>query len=305
LTYAVFSLVGGGASTGETAALEATRERIEDLKEDIDDAGLSAAERDAMSREIAELEAQRGALEAAARDPAPTAGILSFRDLQRAALDAKQRELESLGLELEATSLPADRRLAITQQMATLEAERTVLDALARGDWELLEELDEDAIAARDGAAPTARERGAPEGALERGARELQSNPNLMWYKLKSNAYKYPWLLVPLSIPFMWLLFFWRRDIHLYDHAVFVTYSISFMLLLLVVAVLAQLVGVSSALVGQIYVVAALVHMYRQLRGAYLLSVPGTLLRLLLLLFAQLIVLTLFASLLFVIGALE
>ena len=57
------------------------------------------------------------------------------------------------------------------------------------------------------------------------------TNPDLAIYKAQSSAYKYSWLLIPLSVPFMWLLFPFSRRFHLYDHIVFVTYSLCFMLL--------------------------------------------------------------------------
>ena len=59
------------------------------------------------------------------------------------------------------------------------------------------------------------------------------ANPALILYKLQANAYKFAWALIPLSLPFMWLLYPFSRRFHTYDHFVFVTYSISFMLLLL------------------------------------------------------------------------
>ena len=57
-----------------------------------------------------------------------------------------------------------------------------------------------------------------------------------MAYKLKTNAYKFSWLLIPLSVPFVWLLFPFSRRFRLYDHTVFVTYSLCFMSLLVVPA---------------------------------------------------------------------
>ena len=96
-----------------------------------------------------------------------------------------------------------------------------------------------------------------------------RENPALLVYKLQSSAYKYSWLLIPLSVPFLWLLFPFSRRFHLYDHTVFVTYSLSFMLLLLGAASLAVLGGgVGGALVGALLLYAPF-HIYRQLREAY------------------------------------
>src|SRR6478735_6443694 len=74
-----------------------------------------------------------------------------------------------------------------------------------------------------------------------------KQNPGLMAYKLQSNSYKFSWLLIPLSVPFVWLLFAWRRSFGPYDHAVFVTYSLSFMTLFYVALVLLGAIGVGAA----------------------------------------------------------
>ena len=102
-------------------------------------------------------------------------------------------------------------------------------------------------------------------------------NPDLLFYKLKTNAYKFSWMLIPLSVPFLWLLFPFSRRFRLYDHTVFVTYSLSFMTLLVVAAVLIGLAGLP-----QIAGFAMLIppfHIYRQLKGTYGLSRGGALIR--------------------------
>ncbi len=135
--------------------------------------------------------------------------------------------------------------------------------------------------------------------------RELNENPGLMAYKIKTNGYKFSWFLVPLSIPFMWPLFFWRRNVRAYDHAVFVTYSISFMMLLLIFVSLLGLVGVGSGFLALIMMFVPPVHIYKQLRYTYGLSRLGAFVRMFLLLFAALIVLSIYTSLLVFIGALD
>ena len=67
---------------------------------------------------------------------------------------------------------------------------------------------------------------------LNKAAETAKKNPQLLFYKMQSNAYKYSWALIPISVPFVWLLFFWRRRFKMFDHAVFVTYSLTFMMLL-------------------------------------------------------------------------
>ena len=117
--------------------------------------------------------------------------------------------------------------------------------------------------------------RGTGIGWLDRALVKASENPSLLVYKLQANAYKFSWVLIPISAPLLWLLFFWKRRYGLYDHVVFVTYSLCFLTLLLV------LLAVSQPLfhVGDEAVLAVLVlqplHMYRQLRGAYTLSFFG------------------------------
>ena len=107
---------------------------------------------------------------------------------------------------------------------------------------------------------------------LDRGIAKWRENPGLMAYKLQSNSYKFSWLLIPLSVPFVWLLFAWRRKFGAYDHAVFVTYSLSFMTLFYVVLVLLGGIGVGAGTLMLLGTVVPLVHIYKQVKGAYGLS---------------------------------
>ena len=56
--------------------------------------------------------------------------------------------------------------------------------------------------------------------------RKAKREPGPVLYKLKSNSYKWSWAIIPLSVPFVWLLFPFSRRFRLYDHTVFVTYSL-------------------------------------------------------------------------------
>jgi hypothetical protein len=104
---------------------------------------------------------------------------------------------------------------------------------------------------------------------LDKGIAKANANPGLLIYKLQSSAYKFSWALIPLSLPFVWLLFLWRRGFHMYDHAMFVTYSLSFMTLLVIALSIAGAAGLSSEVIAPIAVFAPPLHMYKQLRGAY------------------------------------
>ena len=85
--------------------------------------------------------------------------------------------------------------------------------------------------------------------------------------KIQEAASKYSWLLIPISVPFLWLLFPFRRRHNLYDHTVFVTYSLSFMMMLVIAAGLLVATG-WPALAALLFFVPPF-HMYRHLKGAY------------------------------------
>ncbi len=104
---------------------------------------------------------------------------------------------------------------------------------------------------------------------LDKGIAKARTNPSLMLYKLMTNSYKFSWLLIPLSLPFVWLLFAWKRNFGLYDHAIFVTYSIAFMSLLFIVLMILGGFGVSATLLGLAATVIPLWHLQRQLKRAY------------------------------------
>lgn len=100
---------------------------------------------------------------------------------------------------------------------------------------------------------------------------QAAANKELTFYKLKSAGSKFSFLLVPITLPFLWLLFCRRRDITMYDHAVFALYSLSFMSLMFSLAFVLRFAGLTSLAVGIVFLVPPL-HMYLQLRGTYTLS---------------------------------
>ena len=128
---------------------------------------------------------------------------------------------------------------------------------------------------------------------LDAGIARVKANPELALYKIESHAYKYSWALIPISVPFMWLLFPFSRRFKLYDHTVFVTYSLSFMTLLCVAVLVAATLGWDSA--AALLVLLPPVHMYLQLRGAYGCSRLGALLRMVGVLVIAAIALSIFA----------
>jgi hypothetical protein len=131
--------------------------------------------------------------------------------------------------------------------------------------------------------------------AIDRAIHSFKENPALALYKLRSNAYKYAWALIPLSVPMVWLLFPFSRRFGLYDHTVFVTYSLCFMMLLVTVLTLGGRFGVPGvALAATVLPVS---HMYRQVKEAYQLSRFGAIWRTSALMMIALFALTLFMML--------
>lgn len=103
-------------------------------------------------------------------------------------------------------------------------------------------------------------------------------NPELLLYKLQNTASKFAFMLVPISLPFLWLMFITRRDVSIYDHAVFSLYSLSFMSVLMMLV--ASAVHFEFNLPGGLlFVFAPPIHMFAQLRGTYNLSKGGALWR--------------------------
>ena len=231
-----------------------------------------------------------------------------------AAIEETRRSIDEVEAELASPNLTAERRSELAARRAGLEASLEVMESLGRGelaDIERLQELGQEVEQEREREAAQppgpddAADDAQSDGRLARTLREVRENPTLTAYKLKTNGYKFSWLLVPLSIPFMWPLFFWRRNIKAYDHAVFVTYSISFMMLLLIFTSLLGLMGLGAGFIALILMFVPPVHIYKQLRGAYGVSRFGAFVRMCLLLFAALIVLSIYMTLLLGIGALD
>jgi hypothetical protein len=134
-------------------------------------------------------------------------------------------------------------------------------------------------------------------------------NPELAWYKIQNTAYKFSFLLVPISLPFIWLMFFWKRGVTLYDHAVFSLYSLSFMsLLFMLFAVLARAPGeyLDAAIGGfmSVLAVAIPVHMFFQMKGTYALGWFSAFWRTCILLIFACMALSIFVGAIFMLGLL-
>ncbi len=105
---------------------------------------------------------------------------------------------------------------------------------------------------------------------------KTSKNPELVFYKVKTNAYKFSWALIPISVPFVWMLFPFSRRFRMYDHTVFVTYSLCFMMLLLVAG---STLGLVWPTIASLLFFVPPFHMYRHLKGTYRLGRWGALWR--------------------------
>ena len=105
----------------------------------------------------------------------------------------------------------------------------------------------------------------------------VQRDPKGSMSRVQDATSKYSWLLIPMSVPFLWLLFPFSRRYRMYDHGVFVTYSLSFMMILVIVGGLLVWAGMPA--LGSMLTLIPPFHMYRQLKGAYQLRWYSALLR--------------------------
>lgn len=198
-------------------------------------------------------------------------------------IQENQAKLTKLEVEREAavrTGQPVDK---INERIADLKDEIEVIEGVKTGNID------------------TANlQRGGLPGWIGSGVSKASKNPELIAYKLKTNAYKFSWLIIPLSVPFVWLLFPFNRRFGLYDHTVFVTYSLCFMSLLVVAGLVLGSAGLNSAS-GLLWLIPPF-HMYRQLKEAYGLGRGGALWRTTLLTVFAMVVVGLFSAVLVGVG---
>lgn len=139
--------------------------------------------------------------------------------------------------------------------------------------------------------------------ALDKKLLKKLQNPELTLYKLQQTFYKFSFLLIPISIPFVALLFLWKRGFTLYDHGVFVLYSLTFMaMLIMLTAGVMRFGGVVAALAALAASIAAPVHMFAQVKGAYGLSTLSALWRTVMLLLFCSLALALFLAAVVMLG---
>ncbi len=197
-------------------------------------------------------------------------------------LRLNQRKLANVQAQRESAGKAGQPTAEFDEKIDDLQDEINAMDAISQGDLD---------AAGLSPAIP-----GWVGGSVAKAAR----NPELAAYELKTNAYKFSWLIIPLSVPFVWLLFPFSRRFRLYDHTVFVTYSLCFMSLLVVLGLLFGSLALTS-MAGLLWLIPPF-HMYRQLKGAYVLGRAGALWRTTLLLLFASIVIGLFSAVLVGVG---
>ena len=138
---------------------------------------------------------------------------------------------------------------------------------------------------------------------INNGIAKARENPDLTLYKMRNSTYKYSWALIPISVPFLWLLFPFSRRFRMYDHIVFVTYSISFMMMLVIGGSLLAMAGVGG-IVGLLALIPP-VHLYTQLKGTYGLTRFGALWRTVVLTSFAFVAVVIFALAMVALGVLD
>ena len=141
---------------------------------------------------------------------------------------------------------------------------------------------------------------GASDELTQRVRRKFE-NPDLALYQIQDAASKFSFLLAPLSLPFIALLFLWKRGVTLYDHMAYALYALGFAAILFSAVVLfgkIPFVGWTAA-----WLLAALpVHMWFHLKGAYALGWWSATWRTTLMFFFAYIVAVIFLILVVVLG---
>ncbi|MES1202274.1 MAG: DUF3667 domain-containing protein [Pseudomonadota bacterium] len=145
--------------------------------------------------------------------------------------------------------------------------------------------------------------------ALDAKVQERLRNPDLLFYKIEQTAYKFAFLLIPISLPMIALLFLWKRGFTWFDHTVFALYSLSFMsiffLIMALITPTALHVPALRVARGAMLAFVPPAHMFSQLRGAYKLGTFSALWRTFALLFFCLIALSIFITLILIVGLLD
>lgn len=142
-----------------------------------------------------------------------------------------------------------------------------------------------------------------PNEALNQRALASLRNPDLALFKIQEAASKFSFLLAPLSLPFIMLLFVWKRGVTLYDHMAYALYALSFAAFLMIAVMLTSRLPpwgewLPVALLG----LGLPVHTYFHLKGAYALGWWSALWRSAFMLLFASFILSIFIAIIIVLG---
>lgn len=241
----------------------------------------------------------------AAKEGVSVANGTDWRATMRAEIGTLEKKIDEREAEMRALPADSPRRAKLNAQIRDFKSEINGLSYATEGKPRYPELLGAEGSSLPDMLDFDSKvDTGFPafDAWINKVAAKAKKNPELLLYKMQSNGYKFAWLLIPLSIPFVWLATIGKRGHRFYDHAVFTTYSIAFMSLLFIVVTLSWKFNIMPGLVTTAALFYAPFHMYRQLRHAYGTSRIGAVFRLFLLLNCTGIVVLLFLTILINLG---
>ncbi|MBL8558228.1 MAG: DUF3667 domain-containing protein [Hyphomonadaceae bacterium] len=298
LMFFVFAFVGGPGENAVKVNANVTAENVVHPDAARDLRAKAIAERDLAKRALDEAEARAAEVEKEGKPGSGgvMAGITTGPRIRYEVAEKAVRDAEAAVTRTEASF--AERRRQLDEAAKELAAEKAanpeaapVLDAVEGVVKQAAEASDDARVQAGD--ATKSGEQGRWQDQLSAAARagtldinmgdaklnekvrQTLENPDLALYKLQQTTYKFSFLLVPISLPFIALLFLWRRGVTLFDHVVFSLYSLSFMsLFFLMLALLTGALGDSliAPVIGTLGGIIPPTHMYFHLKGTYALG---------------------------------
>jgi len=302
LMFFVFSFVGGAEFGGVEA--DVTQEQLTEARADLEEARASlAALESTPSDDAAEgmaLDFARNAVQIAEAQVAELEAQLGAEELQTA---TEPSAAPDVGSEVEAEPTIAPETTVVADEEATVPSEDVAVGItgevdLSEGSWQdqLREGVDNGDVNVNTGNAY-----------LDERIRQTLRNPDLALFKVQEAASKFSFLLAPLSLPFIALLFLWKRGVTFYDHVVYALYALSFASILFITfmlgaAVAGSNVGFMVFLSNALLVGALPVHTFFHLGGAYRLRWWSALWRTVLMLFFALFIATIFLLFVIVMG---
>lgn len=228
----------------------------------------------------------------------PGTGVIAApQNRAEAASEMRARAAQILAEKARTTDAGERRQMDAIAQALTAAADRAAAGEAPSGDLSAAI-----ATAARSGEFAIRTGDAARDAAI----RHKLENPDLLFYKMQQAAYKFAFLLVPISLPFVGLLFLFKKDVTFYDHAVFTLYALSalfvFALAMLLIGRLAQWAPWIDTPLDWAWVTLPLAHIYFHLHGAYRLGWYSAAWRTLALSISAGLVFTLFALLVVLVG---